>query len=471
MRSFVAAFQGGDAHDPNLVMSSTHQSILFSVPLVGTIVGAVASTYLQQRLGRKRTLLYAYLFSIPAVVLQLVAPNLGAFVAGRFWNALSYGTATCVAPLFLSDIVPARIRGQIVSSANIFTITAQLLASVICYASETTHRYDHWSYSIPLAVQVALPVALFFLTLFVTESPIWLVSKGRYDDARAILRKLRSSSDATVDSEIELIRTTEDNARTMVADVRFWDIFKPTHLQRTLVAGSLFSLNQISGIILSTTYATVFLVQLGVGNPFALTIIGASCQLLGAFGAPLILDRVGRRPVAMAGFSALLVIDIIAGALAFRAGSDMQYAKAVAALSFIFNFVWTLSFYSLSLVMPAEVPTAKLRNATMSYAIGWGQTTAVITTFAVPQLTGADAANLGAKTYLVFGGCMAVILVVFAFYLPETKGRTPAEIDEMYDDKVKAWRWRDHVTRTGAKDATLGHSTSVQPTLTDAEKL
>ena len=69
----MAAFQGGDAHDPNLVMSSTHQSILFSVPLVGTIVGAVASTYLQQRLGRKRTLLYAYLFVAWAILIGLLA--------------------------------------------------------------------------------------------------------------------------------------------------------------------------------------------------------------------------------------------------------------------------------------------------------------------------------------------------------------------------------------------------------------
>lgn len=57
----------------------------------------------------------------------------------------------------------------------------------------------------------------------------------------------------------------------------------------------------------------------------------------------------------------------------------------------------------------------------------------MITTFAVPQLTSADAANLGTKTYLVFAGCMACVVVFVYFSMPETRGRTFAEVDEMYD--------------------------------------
>jgi len=89
----------------------------------------------------------------------------------------------------------------------------------------------------------------------------------------------------------------------------------------------------------------------------------------------------------------------------------------------------------------------------MSYTIAWCQTTAVITTFAVPQLTAADAANLGAKTYLIFGGCMACIIVFTYFFLPETRGRSSAEIDEMYDAKIPMRQWRKYQTSTEAKES------------------
>jgi len=93
----------------------------------------------------------------------------------------------------------------------------------------------------------------------------------------------------------------------------------------------------------------------------------------------------------------------------------------------------------------------------MSYTIACAQTTAVITTLVVPQLTSADAANLGAKTYLVFAGCMAAIIIFVFFFMPETRGRTFAEIDEMYAAKIPMWKWRNYKT---SAEARTGEATS-----------
>ncbi|KAI2961838.1 hypothetical protein CBS147324_9753 [Aspergillus niger] len=88
--------------------------------------------------------------------------------------------------------------------------------------------------------------------------------------------------------------------------------------------------------------------------------------------------------------------------------------------------------------------TPKLRHHTMAYTIACAQATAVITTLVVPQLTAPDAANLGPKTYLVFAGCMACILVFAYFFIPETKGRKFVEIDAMYDANIPARKWRQY---------------------------
>ncbi|KAL2214809.1 putative MFS alpha-glucoside transporter [Thermoascus aurantiacus ATCC 26904] len=452
LEPFVAKYQGPNPKTGKLVFTARNQNLLFSVPLVGSIIGGLAASPLNNHFGRKWPLIGAYAVSIGGGFLQLFAPNLAAFVVGRFWNNVVMGVANATAPLYLSEVVPPSMRGRSVTSINILSLCSGVVGTIVVYG---THGVKgKLSYMIPLAIQCILPVILIPLTVFLPESPQWLVAKQRMDEARRNLRKLRGFSDAQVDQELRIMNLCEENERQLTANVRFWEIFNRQNLKRTLTAGSFYSLNQISGIILSTTYTTVFLTELGVGNEFAFTVIASCCTLAGTMAAPLVIDRTGRRPTALTGMTVLLIIDVIAGALAFQTG-NRQATLAIAALSFIFNFFWAASFYSLSNLMPSEIATPKLRNHTMAYTIAWAQTTAVITTLAVPQLTAADAANLGAKTYLVFAGCMACIIVFVYFYLPETRGRTFAEIDEMYDAGIPMRRWRDYETTTAAKQASL----------------
>ncbi|KGO63737.1 Major facilitator superfamily domain, general substrate transporter [Penicillium italicum] len=326
---------------------------------------------------------------------------------------------------------------------NILNLTAGVVGTAVVFRTEKIH--GNLSYQIPMAVQCALPVLLLFLTVPLPESPQWLIGKGRIADARHSLRRLRGFSNDEVEDELRLMRLSEESEHQLHAQTKFWHIFHRQHLKRTLTAGSFFSLNQISGIILSTTYTTVFLTALGVADPFTLTIISSCCTLAGTIAAPFVIDRAGRRPTAFVGMGILLVIDAVAGGLAFDRGNN-KATVGIAALSFVFNFFWAASFFSLSNLMPSEMATPKLRHHTMAYTVACAQTTAVITTLAVPQLTSADAANLGAKTYLIFAGCMAATIVFFYFFMPETRGRTFTEIDEMYAAKIPMWKWRSYET-------------------------
>ena len=454
----VEHLQGLNPTTRTLVFTAKNQNLIFSVPLVGSIVGAAVAPILTARLGRKWPLVVAYLLSFGGIFLQIFAPNMVAFVMGRFWNSIVMGIAMSTAPLYLAEVVPASIRGATVTSMNILNLVAGVISTFTVYG--TQHRSDALSYQIPLAVQFALPAILIPLTLFIPESPQWYISKGRMDEARANLRKLRAFSDAEVDDELRVMKLSEENERLLTADVKFWDIFNKENIRRTITAGSIYSFNQCSGIILSTTYATVFLTQIGAGDPFTLTVISSVCVLAGTILAPFVIDRVGRRPLALIGMSLLLIIDIVAGGLAFNS-SNRKSALVIAAVSFIFNFIWAASFYSLSNVLPSEIATMKLRNYTMAYTIGCSYVTAVVTTLAVPQLVSADAGNLGAKTYLIFGGCMAFIIVFVYFFVPETRNRSFAEIDEMYDAKIPMRHWRNFETSSEAKTATVRLSEKV----------
>ncbi|KAL5360315.1 general substrate transporter [Aspergillus floccosus] len=443
LEPFVAKYQGPNHASGKYVLTARNQNLVFSVPLVGSILGGLAASPLNFHLGRKRPVLLAYVVSIAGGLLQVLAPNLGAFVAGRFINGAAMGIANGTAPLYLSEVVPASMRGRSVSTLNILNVTAGVLGTVVVYGTKKLGGRE--SYMIPLAVQCALPAVLTLCTAPLPESPQWLVGKGRMGAARRNLRKLRGGTDEQVEDELRLLGEFEAEEREMKERASFWEIFSRKHVRRTLTSGSFFSLNQISGVILSTTYGTVFLTEIGASDPFALTVIAACCTLAGTIVAPFVLDRVGRRPTALVGMSAILVVDAVAGGLAFRSG-DQRATMAIAALAFVLNFFWASSFFSLSTLMPSEMATPKLRHHTLAYTVACAQTTAVVTTFVVPQLTAADAAALGAKAYLIFAGCMVCIIIFVYFLMPETRGRTFVEIDEMYEAGVPAWKWRTYKT-------------------------
>ena len=453
LKPFVKKFQGLNPVTNDYTFTANNQDLLFSVPLVGSIIGAVAAPSLTAKFGRKWPLIGAYVLSLGGVFLQLFAPNLAAFVIGRFWNSGITGVASVIAPLYLSEIVPPSMRGAAVASINILTLCASVLAAGVAYGTHTIDGED--AFRIPLGIQCIPPGILIPLTLFLPESPQWYASKDRMEAAKKNLTRVRGYSEAEVDDELRVIKMCEDNERALASGVKFWHLFNKSNLERTIVAGSMFSFNQISGIILTTTYATVFLAQLNIGDPFEFTLIAQVCVLLGTLVAPFTMDRAGRRPTALSGMVVLFVIDVIAGTLAFYADTNRSAGLALVAFSFIFNFFWASSFYSVSNLLPTEIASVKMRNYTMAYTIAWAQTTAVITTFAVPQLTSATGANLGAKTYLVFAGCMFLIILWVYFLVPETKGRTFAEIDEMYYRKVPKRKWASYVTSTEAKAASV----------------
>ncbi|KAK9364665.1 general substrate transporter [Lipomyces kononenkoae] len=440
LEPFVRKYQGFNWSTGTYAFTARNQDLLFSLPLVGTIFGAWSASPIQRKFGRKWSVIGCYTVSIGGVFLQLFAKNLAMFVIGRTWNGVGYGCAMAISPLYLSEIVPASLRGRAVSSQNIFTVFSGVIATIVVNCTSTMDGDK--SYMIPLAVQSALPIVLIPFTIMLPESPVWLVSQGKVEQARKNLRAIRGFSDAEVDEELSLIEESELREREIGKDAKFWELFDRQNLKRTVTASSLFSLNQISGIVLSTTYATIFLEQIGVGNPFQLTVAASCCQLAGAIIGPFVVDSAGRRPVALIGMTILTIIDFIAGGLAFAENGRHSFALAIAVLSFLFNVVWTASFYALSMLIPSEVANVRLRNHTMSYTVGWCQTTAVITTFAVPQITSAGAGNLGAKAYLIFGGCMVCILIFTFFMIPETKGLNFLQIDEMYELGVPAWKWR-----------------------------
>ncbi|PCG99811.1 Major facilitator superfamily domain, general substrate transporter [Penicillium occitanis (nom. inval.)] len=434
---FIERYQG-----PGLTFTARNLDLMAPVPLVGAVIGTFIAPNAMRRVGRKKTMIAAYaLLCIPGSFLQLFAPNLGALVAGRFWNYIGISILTTSAPLYLAEFVPASFRGRAIGLCFAGTAAVGVIATTVVWATEKIN--DKRQYMIPLAIQAALPAILCLLTLFLPESPVWDIQHGHLDSARRTLLVLRNNRADIADAEIAmyLAAAAIEQAR---QKPNFWRILDLENLPRTLAAGTLLCSSQVGGQILVLTYATVILVASGVGNAFQITVIISCLQFLGTLIGPFLVDRVGRRPVALVGFSILLTLDLAAGSLGAVGLTSESQRLALAAIFILFGFFNAVSFQSLCYVLPTEIASPALREPTLAWAVFWSYITAVITTFAVPQLMNADAADLGVKTAYVFAGCVFVTLIWTYFYMPETMGRTVAEIDEMYRAGVPMRKWRGY---------------------------
>lgn len=206
---------------------------------------------------------------------------------------------------------------------------------------------DSRQYILPLAIQAAAPLVLLLASITLTESPNWLSSKGRIEEAKQNLMSLRSDNVAMVEAELVSIILGLQNQAQMRTNVSPFDIFKPQHIERTISSGALMSLSQVGGQVLTNTYSTVILIQSGVADPFEITMIVFLLQFLGTLIGPFLIDKVGRRRVALVGFAILFIIDVTAGALACAGLKNSSQTTGLAALCIIFSFVNSLSFQSL----------------------------------------------------------------------------------------------------------------------------
>lgn len=237
------------------------------------------------------------------------------------------------------------VRGRAVGFCVAGVAAVSVLATTIVWATEKIS--DERQYKVPLAVQAACPVALGLLTFLCSETPVWYIQNDWVDQARTTLMALRNNKTEIVEAEVSmhLVAAAEDAARR--SQTHFWDILNRQNLKRTLTAGALLSSSQVGGQILIGTYSTVILVQSNVANPFEITIIITCLQFLGTIVGPTLVDKVGRRPVALVGFSILFVLNMAAGGLAAAGLTTQGQRLGLAAVFIIFGFFNAASFSSL----------------------------------------------------------------------------------------------------------------------------
>ena len=402
-------------------------SLLFGAAFGAVFVGRLADLY-----GRRKSILYLALIFFVATLGCTLAPNVLLMVIFRFLLGLAVGGASVTVPTFLAEMSPER-RGRMVTQNELMIVTGQLLAFTINAIignvfGDATHV---WRYMLVVAAVPA--VFLFFGMLRVPESPRWLASKGRKEEALQILEKVRDKKQAKVElQEIENAISKEEKTE----KATYKDLTTPWIRRIVFIGLGIAIVQQITGVNSIMYYGTEILRDSGFGTEAALigNIANGVISVLATFVGIWLLGKVGRRPMLLTGQIGTTISLLLIGIFSLVLEGQPSLPYVVLSLTVTFLAFQQGAISPVTWLMLSEIFPQRVRGLGMGVTVFCLWITNFLIGFSFPILM----ANIGlSTTFFVF-----VVLGVFAIafvkkYLPETKGRSLEELEEYFRNQDK----------------------------------
>jgi SP family xylose:H+ symportor-like MFS transporter len=285
--------------------------------LIGTIIGSILVGRPADQIGRRRTLIVIGVLYFVSAVGTAWAWDWYSFLFFRFLGGLGVGGASVVSPMYIAEISPAAYRGRLVAITQFNIVLGILLAFFSNYlvaALEFGATEWRWMFGVE-----AFPAAAFIVLLFFTPfSPRWLVSKGRVDEARQVLRRLGNDEQHT-EKELQSILDSLDFAHHSMRE----PLFSRAYTKPVMLAVAIAAFNQLSGINALMYYAPSIFSMAGADKSSALlqSVVVGSTNLVFTMLALLVIDHFGRRRLMLVG-SVGYILSLASTAFAFYRYGD-----------------------------------------------------------------------------------------------------------------------------------------------------
>ncbi|KAL0069758.1 hypothetical protein AAF712_003027 [Marasmius tenuissimus] len=409
-------------------------SIVFGIYTIGSLCAVFPAAYLPDRFGRRFSMFFGNVILIVGALLTANSKNKSMFLVGRWLTGLGCGCASASAKSYLAEITPPHTRGAYMGFLNSFYYIGQMSASGMMVA---TNRWNNdLSWRLPLYIQV-VPAAINALFIYTCpESPRWLCSVGKIDDARRILARLHSS---TADPKSPLIDVEMDEIEEKIEiggiDKRWWD-FRPlfrtrADRYRSSMVVLIGTFGQLSGNGLVTYFLPILLKNAGITRQQRqqqLNFVNSVTSYIGALAGSFTVDHTGRRKNLLWSTIAVTgILAIVTGLLSEQGGA----ARSNAGIAFIFIFMVVFSFgwTPMQALYPAEVLNYQARAKGIAFLTVATQAASCINTFGLPVAL----ERIGWKTYAIFCGWDVFECIIIYLFVVETKSLTLEEVGEIFE--------------------------------------
>ncbi|KAK7410530.1 hypothetical protein VNO78_01373 [Psophocarpus tetragonolobus] len=405
------------------------------------LMSSLAASRVTTTYGRRNTILLGGLVFLIGGALNGGAENIAMLIFGRILLGIGVGFTNQAAPLYLSEIAPTKWRGAFNTGFQFFLSLGVVVAGCINFGT-AKHTWG-WRVSLGIAI---VPAAVMTIGAFlITDTPSSLVERGKIEQARRALRKVRGSS-IDVEPELEELIKWSQIAKSMVQEP-FKTIFERQYRPHLVMALAIPFFQQLTGINIVAFYAPNLFQSVGFGHDASLlsAIILGAVNLVSLLVSTAIVDRFGRRLLFLTGGMCMLVCQIavsvvLAVATGVNGTKDLPKGNAILVLVLLCfysaGFGW--SWGPLTWLIPSEIFPLKIRTTGQSIAVA----VQFITTFILSQTFLTMLCHFKFAAFLFYAGWIIVMTIFVIFFLPETKG---IPLESMYTIWGKHWFWRRFV--------------------------
>ena len=450
---------------------------------------------LSDRYGRKGLLVFVGLFYAISAFFSAMAPSYEVLVIARMLGGFAVGAALIIAPMYIAEISPADQRGKMVSINQLNIVLGfsaayfcnyyilQLSGSDAAWVQNLGIDTMTWRWMLGLELIPAL--AYFLLIFLVPESPRWLLMKGKKEEAEKVLARINGEENAKGMAD-DILKSIEDSQREN-KNQNWFSLFKPS-IRLVLMIGLIVGIaQQITGINAVFFYATSIFEQTGIGQnaSFAQAILVGLINVVFTLIAMALIDRMGRKPLLLIGLTGIVISMSIASFGFYTATynlskeavselpaeldksllepmigqaftNDVEFKQAIKGalgnveasrheakiiqgavnmnpyliligiLGFVASFA--ISLGPVMWVLFSEIFPIHIRGVAISF-VGFVNS---LVSYLVQQFFPWELANFGnALTFMIYAGFALVALGLIWRLLPETKGKSLEELEQM----------------------------------------
>ncbi|KAK5717592.1 hypothetical protein LTR17_015945 [Elasticomyces elasticus] len=414
---------------------------------VGEMIGLMLNGWVSERFGYRYTMIVCLMCVAGFTAIFFTAQNVQALLAAEILCGIPWGVFQTLTITYASEVCPVALRGYLTTYVNFCWGLGQLIG--IGVIRSMVNRTDEWAYRIPYALQWMWPPFLIVGIFFAPESPWWLVRTGKLEQAkRALLRltSLNRETDFDADETISMMVHTTALENNITQGSSYLDCFKGTDLRRTEVVCMCWAIQNLSGNAFSN-YSTYFLTNAGVStsNSYNFAMGQYAINMVGVFGAWALMSYgIGRRTLYFWGLCGLCTILFVMGFLGLvPAAHKDEGGLATGSLMIVWALLYQLTVGTVCYSLVAELSTRRLALKTVVLGRNLYIIVGIITSVLTPYMLNPTAWNWGNYTGFFWAGLCFISIVYTYFRVPEPRGRTFAELDLLFEQKVSARRFAE----------------------------
>lgn len=419
---------------PALGLTPEEQSLVSSLMPLGAMAGSILMTPLNAYFGRRMSIIISCIWYTIGGAICAGSTNHHMMYAGRFILGVGVGIEGGCVGIYISECVPANVRGNIVSLYQFNIALGEVLGYAV--AAIFFEVAGGWRYMV--GSTIVFSTALFIGLFFLPESPRYLVHKGRVGEGFAVWKRLRDINDRQVQLEFfEIRQAAQEEKERSAQESRFQSMTElftiPRNYRALIYSMLMIFFGQMSGVNGVLYYMSDLMKEIGFSTKHSvfMSLVGGGSLLLGTIPAILLMDRFGRRVWGLNIIGCIIGLVFVGAGYQIDPVKNLMGAEGVYLTGIILYMFFFGSYACLTWVVPAESFGLKTRPLGMTFCSTSLYLWSFIVTYNFTRMK--EAFTYTGLTMGFYGGIAVIALIYQFFFMPETKDKTLEEIDDIFD--------------------------------------